>query len=66
MIKTAPNDVTASGKLIIGGTSMAWGAELWSWIGTNEPQLTALAALTGATIAVAGFLITLFKDKKEG
>lgn len=44
---------------------MAWGAELWSWIGTHEPQITSIAAMVGALVAVAGFLLTLFKDKGD-
>jgi 4-hydroxybenzoate polyprenyltransferase len=47
------------------GSVMTGASVLWAWIGTNQPQITAICGMVGAGVAIISFCRQSFDAKKR-
>lgn len=51
-------------KVMVAGVGMTTGAEIWTWLGTHNEQITAICSMIGASIAVIGFIVAQFRNNE--
>ena len=49
-------------KMMVGGTGVTW----WVWLGDNHEAITAVCAIFGAVVALAGLVWAILRDTAVG
>lgn len=54
--------ISTQAKMMVGGTGVTW----WAWLGDNHEAITAVCAILGAVIALAGLVWAVVRDSLDG